>query len=39
MIAPALAKRLGVPLSDPARFLALVHLRAQGAVRAPEPRP
>jgi uncharacterized RDD family membrane protein YckC len=38
MIAPGLAKRLGVPLTDPARFLALVHLRTQAAARAPEPR-
>jgi uncharacterized RDD family membrane protein YckC len=38
MIAPGLARRLGVPLSDPVRFLALVHLRAQAATRAPEPR-
>ena len=64
MIAPGLARRLGIPLAwgeggspaaapsrevwnpvrvpqsvDPARFLSLVHLRAQGAVRAPETRP
>jgi uncharacterized RDD family membrane protein YckC len=38
MIAPGLAKRLGVPVTDPARFLALVHLRTQAAARAPEPR-
>jgi uncharacterized RDD family membrane protein YckC len=42
MIAPGLARRLGVPLGaphavDPVRFLALVHLRAQAAARAPEP--
>ena len=64
MIAPGLAKRLGIPVAwgeggfpaaapsreawnpprvpqtvtDPVRFLALVHLRAQASTRAPEPR-
>jgi uncharacterized RDD family membrane protein YckC len=39
MVAPALARRLGVREGDPVRFLGLVHERAQGARRAPEPGP
>ena len=33
MIAPALGRRLGVPVGDPLRFLALVHHRMQAAAR------
>lgn len=38
MIAGPLGRRLGVPVADPERFLALVHHRLQGARRAPVPR-
>jgi uncharacterized RDD family membrane protein YckC len=37
MIAPALARRLGVPPGDPVRLLALVHHRAQAANRSAPP--
>lgn len=36
MITPALAKRLGMTPTDPVRFLALVHHRAQAANRPTE---
>jgi len=33
MIAPALSQRIGVPVRDPVRFLALLHHRIAGAAR------
>jgi uncharacterized RDD family membrane protein YckC len=33
MIAPALGRRLGVPVADPLRFVALVHHRVQASAR------